>query len=274
MARGDTGKWVARAAATGGGRTYRGQMPVRWYGSLFLIVLLGVALIVYSRYERQHPAASAQPAIGTHWYAALAFDHCGAPEQLLAANSHQATAAPGLYTTGDGVIQIAPSKSADAGSNATFGRFVKLYPHLNLTASSVGLPGKSTLRDGQKCPAGTPDAGKVGTLRVKVWPDFVPPGVNNPTIPSDPSSLKLANGQLITVFFGPSSAKIPEPSQQVISTLLQDRQSSTTTTTTPVATTTTPPAATTTTTTPATTTTTAPTTTTTTTRPATTTTHP
>ena len=270
MARGDTGKWVARAAATGGGRTYRGQMPVRWYGSLFLIVILGVALIVYSRYERLHPAAATQPAVGTHWYAALAFDLCGAAEQELAANSNQATAAPGLYTTGDGVIQVAPSKAADAGSNATFGRFVKLYPHLKLTASSVGLPGKSTLRDGQKCPAGTPDAGKVGTLQVKVWPNYVPPGVNNPTIPSDPLALKLANGQLITVFFGPSSAKIPKPSQQVISTMLQDRQSSTTTTTTPVATTTTPPASSTTT--AATTTTAAPTTTTT--RPATTTTHP
>ena len=57
MARGDTGKWVARAGATGGGRSYRGQRPMKWYASLAMICLLGVALIVYSRYERQHPAA-------------------------------------------------------------------------------------------------------------------------------------------------------------------------------------------------------------------------
>ena len=40
MARTDTGRWVARAAATGGGRTYRGRRPLRWYTSLALIVLL------------------------------------------------------------------------------------------------------------------------------------------------------------------------------------------------------------------------------------------
>ena len=50
---------------------------MKWYGSLVLICLLGVALVVYSRYERQHPAAATQPAIGTHWYAALGFDVCG-----------------------------------------------------------------------------------------------------------------------------------------------------------------------------------------------------
>src|SRR5487761_1510477 len=105
MARGDTGKWVARAAATGGGRTYRGQMPVRWYASLFLIVILGIALIVYSRYERQHPTAAAAPAIGTHWYAALAFDVCGTAEPNLPTNPNEATAAPGLHTVGDGVIE-------------------------------------------------------------------------------------------------------------------------------------------------------------------------
>ena len=34
MASNQTGKWVQRAATTGGGRTYRGQMPVNWYASL------------------------------------------------------------------------------------------------------------------------------------------------------------------------------------------------------------------------------------------------
>ena len=34
MARSSSGKSVARAAATGGGATYRGQMPVNWYAAL------------------------------------------------------------------------------------------------------------------------------------------------------------------------------------------------------------------------------------------------
>jgi len=41
-----TGKWVQRAATTGGGRTYRGQMPVNWYASLVVICVVGLLLVV------------------------------------------------------------------------------------------------------------------------------------------------------------------------------------------------------------------------------------
>ena len=224
--------WVARAAATGGGRTYRGQMPVRWYGSLFLIALLGVTLVIYSRYERQHPPAAVQPAVGTHWFAALAVDICGKTEANLPANPNEATAAPGIHTAGDGVIEISPSKAADAGDHATLGRFVQLYPHLVLTGTSVGLPGKPTYVNGQKCPAGTPDAGRRANVHVKVWPSFTPPGSDHPFQPSDPSSLKLADGQLITISFVPDGASIPKPPPSVITTLLQDRSSQGSTSTT------------------------------------------
>src|SRR5579862_3078152 len=235
MARSDTGRWVTRAAATGGGRSYRGHMPMRWYGSLVLIVLLGLALVVYSRYERQHPTAGTAPTIGTHWFAALALDVCGTVQPNLAANPNEATASPGIHTAGDGVIEISPAKAADAGNNATLGRFVALYPGLQLTGTSFKLPGKTAHVDGQRCPAGTPDAGKVGRVQVKVWPSFAPPGSNHPFQPSDPSALKLADGQLITVAFVPSGASIPKPPASVITTLLQDRSAaSTPTTTTPV----------------------------------------
>jgi hypothetical protein len=259
-ARTDTGRWVARAAATGGGRTYRGRRPVRWYTSLVLIVVLGVALIVYSRYEKQHPSAGTQPTIGTHWYAALAFDICGTLQPNLPANPNLATAAPGLSTAGDGVIQIAPARSVDAGDNATLGRFVAEYPGLALSPTSVKLPGKATHHDGQLCPPGTPDAGRRAYVEVKVWPSFAGAGANHPTVPSDPTTLKLADGQLLTVAFVPHGSPIPKPPASVITTMLQDisSASSTTTTTLPTTSTTTPAS---TTTTPASTTTSAPTTT-------------
>jgi hypothetical protein len=232
MARNDTGRWVARAAATGGGRTYRGQRPVRWYGSLVLIVLLGVALIVYSRYERQHPSAGAQPAIGAHWYAASAFDICGKTEPNLPSNPNLATASPGIHTAGDGVIQIEPAKKSDAGDNATLGRFVETYPGLALSPTSLRLPQSQTYRNGDACAAGTPDAGRKGTVQVKVWPSFSPPGSNHPFVPSDPTTLKLADGQLITMAFVPTGASIPKPPPSVIESMLQYRSTSGSTTTT------------------------------------------
>lgn len=237
MARTDTGRWVARAAATGGGRTYRGRRPMRWYTSLVLIVLVGVALIVYSRYERQHPAASTQPAIGTNWFVALAVDVCGTVQPNLPSNPNEATAAPGLHTAGDGVIQVSPAKASDAGNNATLGRFVQEYPGMALSPTSVKLPGSQTYRNGETCPSGTPDAGRKGNLQVKVWPSFAPPGSTHPFVPSDPTTLKLADGQLVTIAFIPTGASVPKPPQSVITTMLQDRASSgsgTTTTTTPL----------------------------------------
>src|SRR3974390_533246 len=109
----DTGKWVARAAATGGSRTYRGQRPMKWYLSPVLIVLLGVALVAYSRYERQHPSTT-PPAIGTVWFAAIAWDVCGTVQPDLPDPNLART--PGISTPGLGVIAIAPATAQDAGA--------------------------------------------------------------------------------------------------------------------------------------------------------------
>jgi hypothetical protein len=212
---------VARAGATGGGRSYRGQRPMKWYSSLAMICLVGVALVVYSRYERQHPAPAAQPAIGAHWYQALGFDVCGTVEPNLVSNPNASTPpVPGIRTDGDGVIQVAPTTNKDAGSNATLARFVATYPALKLTSTTLQIPGRPAYTSGKKCPAGFPDAGKTGQLQIKVWPSFTPPGSNDPTVFHDPGAVKLADRQLITVAFVPSGASVPKPSS--ITAMLND----------------------------------------------------
>ena len=89
MPRNSTGNRVSRAAATGGGRTYRGQMPVNWYAGLVGIVILGIVSIVFARYEYQHhkTAAKVQPAVGTTLYAAYDINICGTSQAPLAASS-------------------------------------------------------------------------------------------------------------------------------------------------------------------------------------------
>ena len=220
---------MARAGATGGGRSYRGQRPMKWYASLAMICLLGVALIVYSRYERQHPAPAAAPAIGAHWYQAVGFYVCGKFQPNLPSNPNASTSPiPGIRTDGDGVIQVAPTTKKDAGNNATLARFVALYPKLTLTSSTLQIPGGAKYTDGKKCPAGSTDAGKTGQLQIKVWPSFTPPGSNNPKVFHDPATIKLADGQLITVAFVPSGASVPKPSS--ITAMLTDRAGSATST--------------------------------------------
>ena len=146
MPRSSTGKWVARAASTGGGRTYRGQVPINWYAVLVLIVLLGVASVVVSRIDyRSGPVVNTTPPLkgATPWYAAISFDICGTQRAPLPANLLNATT-QSFYTTGNGIITISPKQTSDAGHNAVLGKFVSSYPGLTLTATQLHLPAPTT----------------------------------------------------------------------------------------------------------------------------------
>jgi hypothetical protein len=277
MARSSSGKSVARAAATGGGTTYRGQMPVNWYAALVLIVLLGIGSVAIAK-THYNSSNVTEPAINTTWHAGLAFDICGTAQPALAASPDGGTS--GLTTTGSGVLQIAPRTSAEAGNNATLGKFASEYSGLTLTNTTLKLPGTTVpqYKNGQKCAAGTPDAGQKGTLRVRTWVLSTSTGTNGKVketggqYSAKPKSLKFANRQLITVGFGPTTKTLPKPPTATITALLQELQGNgpvtsttvapsttlpvtttpttvagATTTTTPVATTTTVPVATTTT---------------------------
>ncbi|MGO9341858.1 MAG: hypothetical protein ACLP6E_04975 [Acidimicrobiales bacterium] len=215
MARQDAGKWVARAGATGGGRSYRARVPYRWYSGLALIVVLGVFLVAYSRYERLHPAAAVQPTTSSHWAAGVVFDLCGKNNQVLAASSAADQATLGLYSSGDGVIEIQPKTSADTGTNATLGRFTSQFSGLTLTSTSVGLPKQHVYNDGSKCPAGTPDAGKTGQLIAKI----VPPAQSNQSSTTQTGDLRTVrfttNGEIVIVAFVPNGANIPGPSATI-----------------------------------------------------------
>lgn len=141
MPRSSSGRWVARAGATGGGRTYRGHRPVNWYAALVLIVVLGLGSIVFARYEyeRGKQADTIPPTTNTTWFAGLQIDVCGKTLSPLTENETDVTK-QSFFTTGDGVIVIRPRSTADAGPAAVLGKFVRSYPDLRLTATSLTLP--------------------------------------------------------------------------------------------------------------------------------------
>ena len=90
MANNSTGKWVQRAATTGGGRTYRGQMPVNWYATLILICVVGLFLVGLSRYQLTHKSTSSSgaPTTSQTWYAGLGINVCGTFEPNLPASTN------------------------------------------------------------------------------------------------------------------------------------------------------------------------------------------
>ena len=242
MARSSTGKWVARAAATGGGRTYRGQRPTNWYLVLVVIVVVGVVSFGVARhqYQKGKPAATA-PAVGTTWYAGFAFDICGTEKASPAANANASSV--GISTSGNGVITIAPKKAAEAGNNATLGRFVADYKGMDLTPTSIRYPGGPLYRNGETCPQGSPDAGKRGVVLVRYWSGPGAAANQGKLVSGDPRDLKFTNGQLITMGFAPSGTDLPKPSGTVVVALLNDLNSSasgSTTTTSPGSAATTP----------------------------------
>jgi hypothetical protein len=260
MPRNSTGKWVARAAATGGGRTYRGQRPVNWYAGLIVIIVLGLGSVVFARYEYQHPkkVASVEPTVGQHWFAGIDFDECGQTLAPLAASTSASTV--GISTSGNGVIDISPLTKAEAGNNATLGLFTADYPGLRIGSTTFQYPGKKALTNGEKCPTGTPDAGKAGHVEVAYWANTDPE--TKRSVVTQPTTLKLGSNSLLTAGFVPNGTTLPRPAQSIITAVLvasTNGSSTTTTTAPPSSTTTTAPASTTTTTAPkSTTTTTAP----------------
>jgi hypothetical protein len=214
-----TGKWVQRAATTGGGRTYRGQVPINWYATLVIICLVGLALIAFSRYQRTHTtnSGSGPPTTSQTWYAALGIDECGTLLPNLPASTNTSTT--GLTANGNGVLTIAPKNSSESGGNATLGKFVSGYKGLELTSSTLQYPGKSAMSNGDVCPKDTPDAGKPGVVIVVSWPNFDSKGKGTQTS-GDPQDLQFTNGQLITMAFVPVTATVPKPPGQVITALI------------------------------------------------------
>jgi hypothetical protein len=201
-------------------------MPINWYAALVVIVLIGVGSVVLARYNYGKSSSGTPPIVGQTWHAALAFDICGTTEPALTAT---ASGSPnGLTTTGSGVLLIAPKTGSEAGKNATLGTFAKEYTAGTLTNTSVHYPGGVTYKNGQKCAAGTPDAGMVGVVRARSWTLSTASqksGSETKQIggkyTSKPASLRLRNSQLITVGFGPATKALPKVPSATEVALLQ-----------------------------------------------------
>ena len=246
MAQSQSGKWVSKVAATGGGRTYAKQRPTNFYAALVIIVIIGVVSVYFARLEFQsnHSTTTttsplASPAVGTTSYASLATDVCGALQPSLEAQP-TTTTSPLLVETG-GIVKVAPKTAAEAGINASVALLAKNYPGLTVSQTRLDLPASASTpaasyRNDQRCPTGTPDAGKRGIVVYSYWPSFAS---TTPTITSNPAGVRFTGNSLMTMAFIPKGSKVLKPSSATIQKMLIATQSApTTATTAPVTTTT------------------------------------
>jgi len=202
MGKASSTKKVARAASTGGGRTKGGRTPWLWYVTVALTVALGVAGVVQSRHQREVKLAagtSVAPRLANpakhrsfdHWHTAYGFYLC----DHFAPNLADDAKAGGIHTHADGLIHVEPQVTADAGANATLGRFLSLAK-VTATADEIQLPGDRAYKSGTKC------GDKAGLVQV---------AVDGKISEGDPRKIRLKDHQHIVVAFAPKGATIPEP---------------------------------------------------------------
>ena len=109
------------------------------------------------------------------------------------------------------------------------GKFASGYTGLTLTNTTLKYPRAKVpeYKNGEKCAAGTPDAGKVGEVQARWWVLTTKTGKNGQLEQTDgvttvkPADLKFLNRQLITVGFVPDDTTLPKPPASTITALLQ-----------------------------------------------------
>ena len=243
MGKASSTKKVARAAGTGGGRTYRGRTPWTYFGAIALIVVLGLVGTVTSRDRRLaqiNKQGGTPPTVGQSWNEGYAVYACG---KFLPAISHAGNPQGITTGNGDGIIHIKPKVNAAAGANATLAKFA-VAAGMKLNAAEFQLPGGKLFQDGNTC------EGQPGHVYVKEFA-FVGDtigklynGAKGQLPKLDPRDVPLKDQTLLTIAFVPASdaSKIPPPAANIGTALQNLATSSTSTTVPPTPATTTPPA--------------------------------
>ncbi len=230
--------------AAGGGKTYRKTRPANFYGALFVIILLGLALTVYSRYEYQNPvkhhSTAIAPKIGSVQYAALSIQDCGTTLPYLVADT---TFKGGGFIVGpDDVIRLTPLTSADAGTNANVKTFASEYAGLKATSNELAVPKgdglanpKTTFKNGDVCASTTKYAGKTGKVEYAYWSTLAQ---KTPTVTTNPAKIKFTKELRLTLAFEPAGVTPTIPSATTVDEMVADTITPPTTTTTTTSTTT------------------------------------
>ncbi|MET0728430.1 MAG: hypothetical protein ABWZ76_09075 [Acidimicrobiales bacterium] len=208
MGKASSAKKVARAARAGG-RVSTGQPRSLFFpGILALIVILGVALVVYAREDRQDDDLGGVPQLGDHIHQAIAINVCGEFLPDLPEFESQV----GIHTHGDGVIHIHPFSQLGVGANATLDRFLTDATEegdLDVSLSDTKLTYlDETYEEGETECEGVDDP----QLRMGYWTD-VQDEASVPDVTTGAfGELRLTeNGAGLTIYFGDPDADIPKP---------------------------------------------------------------
>ena len=177
-------------------------------GVITLVVVLGLALVVYAREDRRSDDLGGTPQLGDHIHQAIGVYGCDA----FLPDMPEFESAVGIHTHADGVIHIHPFSQLGVGANATLGRYIDDASgegglDFSLTNDKLTYLDE-TFEEGETECEGVDDP----QLRVAYWAD-VQSSDDDPEITTgDFKELRLTeNGAGITIFYGDPDADIPKP---------------------------------------------------------------
>lgn len=209
MGKASSSKKVARAARAGGRVSVGQPRSLLFPGVLALVVVLGLALVIYARDNRRGGALAGVPQLGDHIHMALAVDICGQFQPNIPEFESQV----GIHTHGDGVLHIHPFSQLGVGSNATLGRFFqdaregKPKVELSISDTTLDFLGKKYTEGKATCKGVAKPQ-----LRVAYWPDVAKADAKPQVTSGGFDSLGLnKGGGGFTIFYGDPKADIPRP---------------------------------------------------------------
>lgn len=207
MGKASSAKKVARVARAGGsGKTTKRRNNLLFPVSIGLIVVLGVALVVFARTSQNQAAASPPVANQDHWHAAYGVRLCG---QGFAAPIQVQDDPVGIHTHGDGIIHIHPFTNAASGDNATLGEFIDAAG-VTIDDDQIDLGGDLSVKEGDDT-CGARD--KPGIVQVAYWENAREADTTDPEIITENiRDIRFKNDSAAyTIAFAPEGATIPPP---------------------------------------------------------------
>jgi hypothetical protein len=171
VGRASSAKKVARLAQRGKGKKVRFQGGNVFPVALVVTLVLGLALVAYSRQAGR--AEAVEPKVGTHWHIAFGVYTCDTWRADLTGDKESPLddeyVATGVHSHDDGVIHYHARTGAATGRKAKLNVFLDVYDVV-LTDSKLTFPedqGGDVYEEGvTKCD------GKDATLKVVVWDQY------------------------------------------------------------------------------------------------------
>ncbi len=183
--------------------------------ALGLILVAGIAAVVYVASARESNIGVAPVASVDHWHSAYLINDCGTDLPVTGQFENPA----GLHTHGDGLLHLHPYNPSAAGNNATLGQyFAGADAELTDESFTTGFsdPFPTTMSEANGCD------GEDAMLQLAVWPNAFDETSEPEIITENLADFRFTSaGMAVTLALLPEGSEIPRPPDDRVASLAE-----------------------------------------------------